>query len=126
MSFMNVSKQLDLIRSNIDEILPEDELIKKLEKSKKNNIPLNVKLGCDPSRPDLHIGHSVVLNKLKEFQELGHNIVLVIGDFTAMIGDPTGQNKTRPQVDLEETKNNSKTYIEQVSKIHLNLIHKIH
>ena len=65
MSFINVSKQLDLIRSNIDEILPEDELIKKLEKSKKNNIPLNVKLGCDPSRPDLHIGHSVVLNKLK-------------------------------------------------------------
>jgi len=117
MSFINVSKQLDLIRSNIDEILPEDELIKKLEKSKKNNIPLNVKLGCDPSRPDLHIGHSVVLNKLKEFQELGHNIVLVIGDFTAMIGDPTGQNKTRPQIDLEETKKNSKTYIDQVSKI---------
>ena len=79
MSFMNVSKQLDLIRSNIDEVLPEDQLIKKLEKSKKNNIPLNVKLGCDPSRPDLHIGHSVVLNKLKEFQKLGHNIVLVIG-----------------------------------------------
>ena len=65
MSFVNVSKQLDLIRSNIDEILPEDELIIKLEKSKKNNIPLNVKLGCDPSRPDLHVGHSVVLNKLK-------------------------------------------------------------
>ena len=114
---MNVSKQLDLITSNTEEILPEDELVNKLEKSKKNNIPLNVKLGCDPSRPDLHIGHSVVLNKLKEFQEIGHNIILVIGDFTAMIGDPTGRNKTRPQIDLIETKTNSKTYIKQVSKI---------
>ena len=117
MSFIDISKQIDLIMSNTDEVLPEDELIKKLEKSKKNNIPLNVKLGCDPSRPDLHIGHSVVLNKLKQFQELGHNVILVIGDFTAMIGDPTGQNKTRPQIDIQETKKNSKTYIEQVSKI---------
>ena len=117
MSFINIEKQLEILSSNVDEILPEDELLKKLNKSKKNNIPLNVKLGCDPSRPDLHIGHSVVLNKLREFQELGHNIILVIGDFTAMIGDPTGRNKTRPQITIEETKINSKTYIDQVSKI---------
>ena len=95
MSFISVDKQLEILSSNVDEVLPEAELLNKLKKSKKNNIPLNIKLGCDPSRPDLHIGHSVVLNKLKEFQDLGHNVVLVIGDFTAMIGDPTGRNKTR-------------------------------
>ena len=117
MSFIETSKQIDIISSNCEEILPENELVQKIEKSKKNNIPLNIKLGCDPSRPDLHIGHSVVLNKLKQFQTLGHNIILVIGDFTAMIGDPTGRNKTRPQISLEETKDNSKTYINQVSKI---------
>ena len=117
MSFPNVNEQIDLITTNIDELLPAEELEKKIIKSRKNNIPLNIKLGCDPSRPDLHIGHSVVLNKLKNFQELGHNVILVIGDFTAMIGDPTGRNKTRPQIDLKETKENSKTYIDQVSKI---------
>ena len=117
MSFISVDKQLEILSSNVDEVLPEAELLNKLKKSKKNNIPLNIKLGCDPSRPDLHIGHSVVLNKLREFQDLGHNIVLVIGDFTAMIGDPTGRNKTRPQITIEETKINSKTYIAQVSKI---------
>ena len=117
MSFIETSKQIDIISSNCEEILPENELVQKIEKSKKNNIPLNIKLGCAPSRPDLHIGHSVVLNKLKQFQTLGDNIILVIGDFTAMIGDPTGRNKTRPQISLEETKDNSKTYINQVSKI---------
>jgi len=117
MEFKSAKSQFDIITSNIEEVLPEEELLNKLKKSKKNNIPLNIKLGCDPSRPDLHIGHSVVLNKLKQFQDLGHNIILVIGDFTAMIGDPTGRNKTRPQIDIEETKNNSKTYIDQISKI---------
>jgi len=117
MEFKSAKSQFDIITSNIEEVLPEEELLNKLKKSKKNNIPLNIKLGCDPSRPDLHIGHSVVLNKLKQFQDLGHNIILVIGDFTAMIGDPTGRNKTRPQINLEETKKNSKTYIDQVSKI---------
>lgn len=114
---MSVDSQYDILTSRIEEILPKKEFMYKLEKSVKNNIPLNIKLGCDPSRPDLHIGHSVVLNKLKQFQDLGHNIILVIGDFTAMIGDPTGRNKTRPQIDLKETKENSKTYISQVSKI---------
>ena len=114
---VSYKEQYNIIINNAVEIIPEDSLIKKLKKSIDNNIPLNIKLGCDPSRPDLHIGHSVVLNKLKDFQDLGHNIVLVIGDFTAMIGDPTGRNKTRPQISIEETYENSKTYINQVSKI---------
>ena len=117
MRFKSADSQYDILTSRIEEILPKKDFMFKLEKSVKNNIPLNIKLGCDPSRPDLHIGHSVVLNKLKQFQDLGHNIILVIGDFTAMIGDPTGRNKTRPQIDLKETKENSKTYISQVSKI---------
>ena len=117
MAFKSAKDQFDILTSNIEEVLPKDKFLDKLNKSHKNNIPLNIKLGCDPSRPDLHIGHSVVLNKLKQFQDLGHNIILVIGDFTAMIGDPTGRNKTRPQIDIKETKNNSKTYINQVSKI---------
>ena len=117
MEFKSAKSQFNILTSNIEEVLPEDEFLNKLKKSKKNNIPLNIKLGCDPSSPDLHIGHSVVLNKLKQFQDLGHNIILVIGDFTAMIGDPTGRNKTRPQIDIEESKSNSKTYIDQVSKI---------
>jgi len=113
----NYKDQFDIISQNTCEIIPENEFLIKLKKSIKNNIPLNIKLGCDPSRPDLHLGHSVVLNKLKEFQNFGHNIILVIGDFTAMIGDPTGRNKTRPQISLKDTLNNSKTYIKQVSKI---------
>ena len=100
---ISYKEQYNIICNNVAEIIPDNELINKLKKSLKNNIPLNIKLGCDPSRPDLHIGHSVVLNKLKEFQDLGHNIILVIGDFTAMIGDPTGRNKTRPQISIEET-----------------------
>ncbi|HMT11771.1 MAG TPA: tyrosine--tRNA ligase, partial [Ignavibacteria bacterium] len=76
-----------------------------------------IKLGCDPSRPDLHIGHGVVLQKLRDFQDLGHKAVLIIGDFTAMIGDPSGKSKTRPALTLEETRINGKTYFEQASKI---------
>ena len=80
-------------------------------------MPLRVKLGLDPSRPDIHIGHAVVLNKLRQFQDLGHHVVLIIGDFTAMIGDPTGKSKTRPALTLEETQANGQTYIDQASKI---------
>ena len=114
---LSAEKQLEIISINTEEIIPEKELLIKLKDSVKNNIPLNVKLGFDPSRPDLHVGHSVVLNKLKSIQDLGHNIILVVGDFTAMIGDPTGQNKTRPQLSISETKKNAETYINQVSKI---------
>ena len=120
MKFLPTEKQLELIQKGVEEIIPKDELIKKIDRSIKNNKPLIAKLGCDPSRPDLHIGHSVVLRKLKHFQDLGHQAVLVIGDFTAMIGDPSGRNKTRPQLSLEEARENAKTYLDQ-AKIILNM-----
>ena len=120
MSFPALEDQWSLISRGVEEIIPEDELKKKISKSLENNKPLKIKLGCDPSRPDLHIGHSVVLRKLSHFQQLGHKAILVIGDFTAMIGDPSGRNKTRPQLTIEETKANAETYIDQAAKI-LNL-----
>lgn len=117
MSYLTVNEQMDLIRRGTEEILPEDDLVKKLERSRSTGKPLIVKLGCDPSRPDLHIGHGVVLRKLRHFQDLGHTAVLVIGDFTAMIGDPSGRNKTRPQLTLDEAKANAESYVEQAKAI---------
>ena len=117
MTFINTDKQIDMIQQGVEEIIPIDELKHKLDKGQKSNKPLTVKLGCDPSRPDLHIGHAVVLRKLRQFQDLGHKAVLVIGDFTAMIGDPSGRNKTRPQLTLEEAKSNAESYIEQAKII---------
>ncbi|HEX2868086.1 MAG TPA: tyrosine--tRNA ligase [Ignavibacteriales bacterium] len=108
---------MDLIKRGTTEIIPEDELVKKLENSFKTNKPLNIKLGCDPTRPDLHLGHSVVLRKLAQFQKLGHQAILIIGDFTGMIGDPTGRNTTRPPLTLEEARSNGQSYFEQASKI---------
>ncbi len=108
---------MDLIKHGVVEIIPEDELVKKIENSIKTGKPLKVKLGCDPTKPDLHLGHSVVLRKLRHFQELGHIAVLIIGDFTAMIGDPSGRSKTRPQLSFEETRINGQTYFEQAKKI---------
>jgi len=120
MSFLPVDEQLTLIRRGAEEIIPEDILKKKLEKSKETDTPLIIKLGCDPSRPDLHIGHGVVLRKLRHFQDLGHQAILVIGDFTAMIGDPSGRNKTRPQLTLEEARSNAESYVGQ-SKVILDM-----
>ena len=120
MSFLPVDEQLTLIRRGAEEIIPEDILKKKLEKSKETDTPLIIKLGCDPSRPDLHIGHGVVLRKLRHFQDLGHQAILVIGDFTAMIGDPSGRNKTRPQLTLEDARSNAESYVEQ-SKVILDI-----
>ena len=117
MKFLPIDKQLELINRGAEEIIPENELRSKLEKAIKTEKPLIAKLGCDPSRPDLHIGHSVVLRKLRHFQDLGHQAVLVIGDFTAMIGDPSGRNKTRPQLSLQEARDNAKTYLEQAKVI---------
>jgi tyrosyl-tRNA synthetase len=113
MKFLPIEEQLTLIKRGVEEILPEEELVEKLKKSKETNTPMIIKLGCDPSRPDLHIGHGVVLRKLRHFQDLGHQVVLVIGDFTAIIGDPSGRNKTRPQLSLEEAKKNAETYVKQ-------------
>ena len=117
MGFLSVNEQMDLIRRGAEEIIPEDELVRKLERSQSKNIPLIIKLGCDPSRPDLHIGHGIVLRKLRHFQDLGHTAVLVIGDFTAMIGDPSGRNKTRPQLTLQEARSNAETYVNQAKVI---------
>jgi len=115
--FPSLNEQMDIIKRGVVEIIPEDELVKKIEKSIKTAKPLNIKLGCDPSRPDLHIGHSVVIRKLAQFQELGHQAILIIGDFTGMIGDPSGRNATRPALTLEATRINGNSYFEQASKI---------
>jgi tyrosyl-tRNA synthetase len=117
MNFPTLNEQLDLIKRNTVEIISEDDLARKLEQSLKTKTPLKIKLGADPSRPDLHLGHAVVLRKLRDFQDLGHEAILIIGDFTAMIGDPSGRNKTRPQLSLEETRKNGETYFEQATKI---------
>lgn len=115
--FPSINEQMDLIKRGTSEIIPEEELIQKLEKSIKENKPLNIKLGCDPTRPDLHLGHSVVLRKLAQFQQLGHQAILIIGDFTGMIGDPSGRNTSRPPLSFEEARENGKSYFEQASKI---------
>ena len=104
---------LNLIKRGIDELLNEEELSKKL-KSKK---PLIIKAGFDPTAPDLHLGHTVLINKLRHFQQLGHKVIFLIGDFTAMIGDPSGKNKTRPPLEASDIEKNSKTYTNQVFKI---------
>lgn len=112
-----LNEQIDLIRRGVSEIIREEDLVKKIEKSLATNTPLKVKLGCDPSRPDLHLGHSVVLRKLRQFQDLGHQAVLIVGDFTGMIGDPSGRSKTRPPLTIEETRQNGQSYFEQATKI---------
>jgi len=116
-TFPNITEQIDLIKNGVNEIISIENLEKKLNLSLNTKTPLKIKLGCDPSRPDLHIGHSVVLNKLRDFQELGHEAILIIGDFTALIGDPSGRNITRPKLSVNDVEQYSKTYIEQASKI---------
>lgn len=116
-SFAPLNEQMDLIRRGASEIIPEEELEKKLARSLHEKKPLRIKLGCDPSRPDLHLGHAVVLRKLAQFQTLGHQAILIIGDFTGMIGDPSGRNSTRPALSLAETRENGQSYFEQASKI---------
>ncbi|MCL2389383.1 MAG: tyrosine--tRNA ligase, partial [Elusimicrobia bacterium] len=108
-----MEKDLELIKRGGAEIISEAELVKKLESKKK----LRIKLGVDPTAPDIHLGHSVILNKLKVFQDLGHQIIFLIGDFTALIGDPSGRNSTRPVMTPAEIAENIKTYKEQVFKI---------
>ncbi len=115
--FPSLNEQMDVIREFAEEVFPEEELERKIIKSIQTNTPLNVKLGCDPSKPDLHLGHSIVLKKLRQFQDLGHRAILIIGDFTAMIGDPSGRNKTRPPLTMEQTRINGETYLEQATKI---------
>jgi len=115
--FPTLNEQMDIIKRGTFEIVPEEELVHKIEKSIEESKPLRIKLGCDPTRPDLHLGHSVVLRKLSQFQEIGHQAILIIGDFTGMIGDPSGRNTSRPPLTLEEAHENGKSYFEQASKI---------
>ncbi|MCO5250836.1 MAG: tyrosine--tRNA ligase [Candidatus Kapabacteria bacterium] len=115
--FPSLNEQMDLIKQGVVDLLPEDELTHKIERSIKTNQPMRIKLGADPSRPDLHIGHAVVLHKMRQFQDLGHKAILIIGDFTAMIGDPTGKSKTRPHLTIEDTRINGQSYLEQATII---------
>ena len=109
----SAAEQLDLLTQGSENVVTRDELKKKIGQGR----PLRVKLGCDPTAPDLHLGHSVVLRKLRQFQDLGHKAVLIIGDYTALVGDPTGQNKTRPMLSEADIERNAKTYFEQAGKI---------
>jgi len=116
-TFLPVEEQMALLSRGTAEIIPEPELRAKLEQSRTTGKPLRVKLGVDPTAPDLHLGHTVVLRKLKHFQQLGHTAIFLVGDFTAMVGDPTGQSETRPPLTAEQVQANVQTYLAQVYKI---------
>src|SRR5579864_4616014 len=116
-TFRPVDEQLTALRKGSAEIIREEELRAKLERSCASGKPLRVKLGVDPTAPDLHLGHTVVLRKLKHFQEEGHTAIFLVGDFTAMVGDPTGQSETRPPLTREQVQANAQTYLEQVYKL---------
>lgn len=117
MAFLDPQEQIERIRHGAVDLLTEADLLKKLKRSKETDKPLRIKFGADPTRPDIHLGHTVVINKLKTFQDLGHRIQFLIGDFTAMIGDPSGKNATRPLLTREEIEENAKTYAKQIFKI---------
>lgn len=114
---MNVQEQMDILLKGVEDIISPEELEKRLEKSIKENRPLRVKAGFDPTAPDLHLGHTVLLQKMKQFQDLGHQVLFLIGDFTGMIGDPTGRSETRKALTPEQVAENAKTYQEQVFKV---------
>src|SRR5687767_13351498 len=115
--FAPVNQQMDEIRRGVAELIPEDDLVRKLTRSLKTGKPLVIKQGFDPTRPDLHIGHAVSMRKLRTFMELGHDVVFVVGDYTARIGDPSGRSETRPKLSGEEIDRNAQTYAEQVKHI---------
>src|SRR3990172_3726253 len=115
--FKDVDEQLEIILRGTVDIVTKEELTNKLSRSVRENRPLRVKLGLDPTAPDIHIGNAIPLQKLRKFQELGHQAVLIIGDYTALVGDPAGVNKTRPMLSREEVMANAKTYLQQVGKI---------
>ncbi|HVF28076.1 MAG TPA: tyrosine--tRNA ligase, partial [Pyrinomonadaceae bacterium] len=114
---MTIDEQLSFLRKGTVEIIREEDLRAKLEKSAVKGVPLTVKLGADPTAPDIHLGHTVVIRRLKAFQELGHTVVFLIGDFTGLIGDPSGKSATRPQLTREEIAANAETYKTQIFKL---------
>src|SRR3569623_651460 len=101
----------------VDELIPQEDWLKKLARSEATGVPLRIKLGLDPTAPDIHIGHTVVLNKMRQLQDLGHTVIFLIGDFTTMIGDPSGRNTTRPPLTAEQIKSNAETYFKQASLV---------
>ena len=113
----DIQEQIRIISKGVDEIIGLEDLKNKLELSQKENKPLTIKLGLDPSAPDIHLGHTVVLRKMKQLQDLGHKVVIIIGDFTGKIGDPTGKSKARKALTTEQVLENAKTYEEQILKI---------
>ena len=115
--FLPVEEQIELIHEGTDEVVPEDELVEKLKRSRATSTPLIIKQGFDPTRPDLHVGHGVSIHKLRTFQELGHQVVFVMGTYTALIGDPSGRDETRPVLTEEEIEDNLITYQDQVFRI---------
>jgi len=117
MTFPPLQEQLSVLMRGVIEIVPQEELAKKIQKSIDTGVPLRIKLGVDPTAPDVHFGHTVVMRKLRQFQDLGHQVVLIVGDYTAMIGDPSGRNKTRPRLSHEQVMENAKEYQEQFFKI---------
>lgn len=114
---VELQRQLEVIKRGVAEIIPEEELVEKLKRSLASGQPLKVKLGLDPTAPDIHLGHTVVLNKLRQFQDLGHQVILIIGDFTGRIGDPSGKSETRKQLTESEVLKNAETYRQQIFKI---------
>lgn len=117
MNFSKPAEQLNIIKRGVVETLVEDELLKKLERSYENKTPLKIKAGFDPTAPDIHLGHTVLLEKMRQFQDLGHQVIFIIGDFTGMIGDPTGKSEIRKPLSREEVLKNAETYKEQAFKI---------
>ena len=116
-SKISVDEQMKIVMKGVDSLIDEKDLKEKLTKAQKEDKPLVVKLGLDPSAPDIHLGHTVVLRKMKQLQDLGHQVVIIIGDFTGKIGDPTGKSKTRKALTTEQVLENAKTYQEQIFKV---------
>ena len=113
----DLRQALEISLRGVQELLPQDEWVKKLQRAQASGQPLRIKLGLDPTAPDIHLGHTVVLNKMRQLQDLGHQVIFLIGDFTSLIGDPSGRNNTRPPLTPEQIKHNAETYYQQASLV---------
>ena len=116
-AFLPVAEQLALIRRGVEKIVPEEELAARLEQSRQTGTPLRIKYGIDPTAADVHLGHTVPLRKLRQFQSLGHQAVIIIGNYTAMVGDPSGRDQTRARLTAEQVEKNAQFYLRQVGKV---------
>src|SRR5262249_55715442 len=116
-ALLSAERQFEILSRQVEEIIPESGLLERLKGSLQERRPLRVKQGFDPTAPDIHLGHTVGLRKLRAFQELGHRVVLIVGDYTGMVGDPSGRSKTRPQLSHEELEQNAETYLDQFFRV---------